>query len=80
MDRAAHPKRRKELVCLLDRDPLVGAIATPEATESEILVDRQLTDDAVSLRDVTDAETGDGLRRSADQLLRCRASPSHCAA
>ena len=51
---ATNPKRRKEFVRLLDRDLLVGAIAAPEATEAEVLVDRELADDAVALGNVAD--------------------------
>src|ERR1700676_1430771 len=68
MDATTRAQRRKQLVCLLDRDSLVRAIATPETTEAEILIDRQLADDAMTFRNVADPEASDRLGGSAHQL------------
>lgn len=69
MERASGQQRREQLVRLLDGHALVAAVATPEPAEAQVLVDRELADDAVTLRHVTDTEPCDRLRGPADELL-----------
>ena len=73
LTRAAHAKRRKQLVRLLDGDALIRAVATPEAAETEILIDGQLADDAVPLGHVTHTQDARSPRESARRAAGRRA-------